>query len=215
MLEIDFADAPGASLRAGASRPGRAPHRSPASSDIVRRSCVLGSAVQCDPRRMSRGREDDPAATRWDWAQVLRWCEIETRRVLGAGARADDAAQEAALRAWRRHRQCRTPHGRRAWAAAIARNEALRLIASERQEAPLAEQVEPAGPGDIDATAERLDVRRALAGLDPAERRLIGLRYWADLTQAEAAERLGLPEGTAKVRLHRLRSTLRKQLAEA
>ncbi len=165
---------------------------------------------------MSRGREDDPAATRWDWEQVLRWCEIETRRVLGAGPRADDAAQEAALRAWRRHRQCRTPHGRRAWVAAIARNEALRLIARERQEAPLAEQVEPAGAGGIDAaTAERLDVRRALAGLDPPERRLIGLRYWADLTQAEAAERLGLPEGTVKVRLHRLRSTLRKQLAEA
>lgn len=165
---------------------------------------------------MSRCCEEDPAATRWDWAQVLRWCETETRRVLGSGARADDAAQEAALRAWRRHRQCRAPHGRRAWVTAIARNEALRLVSRERQEAPLSEQVEPGGSGGVDAaTADRLDVWRALAGLDPAERRLIGLRYWADLTQAEAAERLGLPEGTAKVRLHRLRSTLRGQLAEA
>lgn len=165
---------------------------------------------------MSRCREDGPAATRWDWAEVLGWCEAETRRVLGSGARADDAAQEAALRAWRRHDQCRAPHGRRAWVAVIARNEALRLVSGERQEVPLSEQVEPVGAGGVDATtAERLDVWRALAGLDPAERELIGLRYWADLTQAEAAERLGLPEGTAKVRLHRLRSTLRRQLAEA
>lgn len=165
---------------------------------------------------MSRRREDDPAATHWDWAQVLRWCEVETRRVLGSGARADDAAQEAALRAWRRHRQCQAPHGRRAWVAVIARNEALRLASGERREVALCEQTEPVGAGGVDSTtAERLDLWRALGGLGPAERELIGLRYWADLTQAEAAERLGLPEGTAKVRLHRLRSTLRRQLAEA
>lgn len=155
-------------------------------------------------------------ATGWDWEEVLRWCELETRRVLGPGAAADDAAQEAVLRAWRRHRKCRAPHGRRAWVRAIARNEALRFAAGARDESALSESTEPTGAGGVDAaTAERIDVWRALAVLAPAERKLLGLRYWADLTQAEAAERLGLPEGTAKVRLHRLRSTLRLQLAEA
>ena len=161
-------------------------------------------------------RDDHRAPTRWDWGQVLRWCEIETRRALGASACADDAAQEAALRAWRRHHLCHSIPGRRAWVCAIARNEALRVVASRRVEEPMTERDEPGTPGGVDgATAERLDVWRALAGLEPSERKLIGLRYWADLTQAEAAERLGLPEGTAKVRLHRLRSTLRGQLTEA
>jgi len=41
------------------------------------------------------------------------------------------------------------------------------------------------------------------------------LRYWLDLTQEEAARLLGIPEGTAKVRLHRLRHTLRAELAAA
>lgn len=149
----------------------------------------------------------------WDWAQVMSWCEVETRRVLGAGAGADDAAQEAVLRAWRRHRQCEGSN-RRAWVAAIARREALRVATGGRREVEMTDRLEPSGHGGLDGeTVERLDVRRAIKGLQPAERELLGLRYWADLTQAEAAERLGLPEGTAKIRLHRLRTTLRGQLA--
>lgn len=80
----------------------------------------------------------------------------------------------------------------------------------------MTERDEASSQGGVDSTtAERLDVWRALSELAPSERKLLGLRYWADLTQAEAADRLGLPEGTAKVRLHRLRATLRGQLAEA
>lgn len=165
---------------------------------------------------MTLWRNGRHAAKVWDWEEVLHWCEVETRRVLGLGSCADDAAQEAALRAWRRHHQCHSPHGRRAWVAAIARNEALRVVSGRRPEVEIGDQAELSSPGGVDgATAERLDVWRALADLPPAERELIGLRYWADLTQAEAAERLGLPEGTAKVRLHRVRATLRGQLAAA
>jgi RNA polymerase sigma-70 factor (ECF subfamily) len=166
---------------------------------------------------MKTCRDVDRAAEHWDWGQVLRWCEVETRRTLGVGSSADDAAQEAALRAWRRHDQCHNLPARRAWVTAIARNEALRIAAGTRPEESLSDQMElPAVESGVDTTAPaRLDVWRALAGLAPGERRLVGLRYWADLTQAEAAERLGVPEGTVKVRLHRLRSTLRGQLATA
>ncbi len=163
---------------------------------------------------METCRRADEVAPPWDWEQVLRWCLTETRRVLGSGANADDAAQEAVLRAWRRHRQCRSTAGRRAWTAAIARNEALRVVAAARNEAPISDQAEPSADTG-EGTVERLDLWRALGHLEPAERRLVALRYWADLTQAEAAERLGLPEGTAKVRLHRVRATLRAQLAAA
>ncbi len=162
-------------------------------------------------------RDAERAAEHWDWGQVLRWCEVETRKVLGSGSSAEDAAQEAVLRAWRRRHQCQALPGRRAWVATIARNEALRSLARTRPEESMSDREEqlPASGVMDTAAAERLDVRRAVLALDPQERELLGLRYWADLTQAEAAERLELPEGTVKVRLHRLRSTLRGQLAPA
>jgi RNA polymerase sigma-70 factor (ECF subfamily) len=41
---------------------------------------------------------------------------------------------------------------------------------------------------------------------------VLHLRYAEDLTQIEVARRLGLPEGTVKVRLHRARGRLRRAL---
>jgi RNA polymerase sigma-70 factor (ECF subfamily) len=44
------------------------------------------------------------------------------------------------------------------------------------------------------------------------DRALVWLRYEDDLTQPVIAERLGMPEGTVKVRLHRLRAVLRREI---
>jgi RNA polymerase sigma-70 factor (ECF subfamily) len=41
---------------------------------------------------------------------------------------------------------------------------------------------------------------------------LLALRYEGDLTQEHVARIMGLPEGTVKVRLHRLRARLSTQL---
>jgi RNA polymerase sigma-70 factor (ECF subfamily) len=38
------------------------------------------------------------------------------------------------------------------------------------------------------------------------------MRYGEDLTQTEIAKRLAIPEGTVKIRLHRLRARLRQRL---
>ena len=43
--------------------------------------------------------------------------------------------------------------------------------------------------------------------------RVIGARYFLDLSEAETAEALGLPKGTVKSRLSRALSRLREQLA--
>ena len=53
---------------------------------------------------------------------------------------------------------------------------------------------------------------RALAELSEPDRRLLLARYWQDLTHQEAADLLGMPDGTAKVRLPRIRSRLRPAL---
>lgn len=146
----------------------------------------------------------------WDWDHAHRIALGETRAVLGHGPDAEDAAQEAAIRAWRRRATCRDAPA--AWIRAIARNEALRTAGRRRDEAPLeaaAAVAVAAAPGDSQ------DVRAAVRALDPGDRLLVLLRYWADLTQPEVARAAALPEGTVKVRLHRARRRLGLALGAA
>jgi RNA polymerase sigma-70 factor (ECF subfamily) len=152
----------------------------------------------------------------WDWAGVRALCLREARRVLGPSTIADDAAQEATIRAWRQRARCRTPARPSPWIAAIARREALRSL-SQRREQPLeepdAEGAEDARKVlDLDAA---LDVRRALSRMDGQDRWLLIAHYWQDLPSSELAEQLGVAEVTVRVRLHRLRLQLRKTLVEA
>lgn len=154
----------------------------------------------------------------WNWHDVLRWSSVEARRSLGPGPLAEDAAQEAAIRAWRRRADCLTPEAPRTWVAAITRNEVARVVArAKAHELTLVEELERAlDPGEPDGSPEdRADVRRAVNRLPAEDRRLLGMRYWLDLTQTEVAQRLGIPEGTAKVRLHRARDALRTELVGA
>ncbi len=152
----------------------------------------------------------------WDWARIRALCLREARRVLGATTTAADAAQEAAIRAWRRRAGCRTPAAPDPWIAAIARREALRILA-QRRDQPLADPAEePADAHRQDLDIEdALDVRRALRTMDGQDRRLIVGHYWQDLPNSELAEQLGVAEVTVRVRLHRLRRQLRKTLVEA
>jgi RNA polymerase sigma-70 factor, ECF subfamily len=143
-------------------------------------------------------------------------CVRAARRHVRSDEDAQDVAQDALIRAWRARHTCTDPTAPWAWLAAIARNEALRARAQRRPvPAQEAEQlVDEAAPpcGDHDALDAAIDLRRALTGVQRRDRLLLLLHYEADLTQARAAELLGIPEGTVKVRLHRLRSQLRKRL---
>ena len=97
----------------------------------------------------------------------------------------------------------------------ITRNEAYRAHArrARRQEVGLEEvDAEPVEERAADSIAERLDLRAALAELEPRDRALLEFRYGNDLTQPATAALMGVPEGTVKVRLHRLRSRLRETL---
>ncbi|HVE69451.1 MAG TPA: sigma-70 family RNA polymerase sigma factor [Solirubrobacteraceae bacterium] len=140
-------------------------------------------------------------------------CLREARRVLRDGDDAEEAVQEAMARAWRRRRACANPEAPLGWLLQITRNEALRVLEgrTRRADREVATPVEPEHPGEdpFDALLARLDTRSALAGLRPEERALLHLRYRHDLTQAEMARRLGLPEGTVKVKLHRIRKKLK------
>ena len=129
---------------------------------------------------------------------------------------AEDIAQDALLRAWRRRSTLRDNASRNQWLATIVRNEAFRQRARVRPD-PIAtiETFEGAEDERVVATVERADLHAALKHLNENDRKLLQLRYDEDLTHTAIARRLGIPEGTVKVRLHRVRKKLRRSIDHA
>jgi RNA polymerase sigma-70 factor (ECF subfamily) len=144
----------------------------------------------------------------------------EARRFLTTAHDVDEAVQEALVRAWRRRSTCQGSD-RMPWMRQIARNEALRMLDRRRRrsehelldDATLLERVTDVNATEAqDGLLLRMDVEQAVGCLSIADRQLLALRYERDLSQPEVARMLGIPEGTVKIRLHRLRGRLRKAL---
>ena len=149
-----------------------------------------------------------------EWGAIHRLCLIETRRILGSGARADDAAQEAVIRAWRHWERRSHSDAVVAWVRTIARREAYR-IASRRPRETLTDEIEACSSDDAQVgRIDAVDLRSALRRIDSRDRQLLLARYWQELPHAETARRLGLTEATVRVRLHRLHNQLRTLLRE-
>ena len=156
----------------------------------------------------------EPSA--WDWPALRLRVLPEARRLTGDDHAAEDVAQLALVRAWRHRAACDDPRAPLGWVLAITRNEARRWhtrpAAREIPEDGAGEDVPAGAPWVEDRTLARLDVEQAVQRLSPDDRRLYLLRYTDDLTQTEIARRLSWPEGTVKVRLHRLRRRLATEL---
>jgi RNA polymerase sigma-70 factor (ECF subfamily) len=152
-----------------------------------------------------------------DWDGARGRCLREAQRVLRSPAEAEDAVQEAFLRAWRNRSSCRTPDQPLPWLLQITRREALRTLSLSPHRRGAWEAVGPE-PGSHDLllenAPERLDLMSALAQLAPDDQELLKMRYEDDMTQSTLAEQLGIPEGTVKVRLHRLRVRMKRALEE-
>jgi RNA polymerase sigma-70 factor (ECF subfamily) len=169
----------------------------------------------CEPARTTPHLGLDEGS--WPWDAARRRCLREARRVLGNREDAEEAVQEAFVRAWRKQASCLTPSTPLPWLLQITRNEAIRL--AERRSRRQATEVSEAEPeaifdapsyeSTLDQTLTAVATEQALSSLRPDERRLIRLRYVEDLTQGQVAAALGVPEGTVKVRLHRARARLR------
>jgi RNA polymerase sigma-70 factor, ECF subfamily len=149
----------------------------------------------------------------WDWEEAHRTCLSFAFRYVKTRTEAEDIAQDAMVRAWRKRGTLRNREARRAWLATIVRNEALREFARKRP-APT-DTIELAYGQDDDrvlSMVERADLHAALERLNKRDRQLVRLRYDEDMTQEAIAHRLGIPLGTVKVRLHRVRAKLRRQI---
>lgn len=142
------------------------------------------------------------------------FCFKQALSVLGCPETADEAAQEAIVRAWRHRDSCRKPDQPFGWLRRIAHREAIRAACRRPNEVLVGEprSTQTAGFADEDSLENRLLFRRILGTLSQADQELAWLRYYEDLTCARLAERLGLNEATVKVRLHRLRRRIRQRM---
>lgn len=130
-------------------------------------------------------------------------------------AAAEDVTATAFERAYRKRRHFDPDRGNaRAWLFGIARNAALDELRRRGKQAELAANPVDEG-GVIGAhTAERSELRLVLAAalqsLEPCERELVALKFFAGLSNSEIAAVLGISESNAGTKLHRVVSKLRE-----
>lgn len=159
-------------------------------------------------------------ADQWDWALIRNRCRLEAVRILRRHHDAEEVVQEALIRAWRSGRSCRTPEAPLPWCVQITRHEAFRRI-GRLQAKPFETLdvgltlVDEQARWEQDRALDRIHVGRALQKLSDHERLLIILRYTEGYSHPQIAQRLEIPEATARVRLHRAHKRLRSLLDES
>jgi RNA polymerase sigma-70 factor, ECF subfamily len=117
---------------------------------------------------------------------------------------AEDAVQEASMRAWRKLRNLRPETQMRPWYLAIVANQCRDTVRS-RWWSVIRFDVPPSGmsPGFEDRVTSGEAVRVALRKLAPEHREVLVLHYYLDLPLDEVATISGLPLGTVKSRINR------------
>jgi RNA polymerase sigma-70 factor (ECF subfamily) len=144
-------------------------------------------------------------------------------KFVGRHDEAEDLAQDIFLKIFRALHTFDRRANFQTWLVSISRNLCIDHYRSVRKEREtMARDVDPAalapvsrdrGPhGELESTALRQLIRRALAGLPPALREAVVLRDLQEFSYQEIADRLGLPEGTVKSRINRGRLELARQI---
>jgi RNA polymerase sigma factor (sigma-70 family) len=130
-------------------------------------------------------------------------------------AAAEEVTAAAFERAYRKRNRFDPERGEpRAWLFGIARNAALDELRRRGRQAELtAEPVDlgsPAFEEGAERSERRLAVSAALERLEPRERELIALKFFAGLENREIARVLGVSESNAGTKLHRAMTKLRE-----
>jgi RNA polymerase sigma-70 factor (ECF subfamily) len=150
--------------------------------------------------------------------------------ILKNEAEAEDVAQDTVIKVFQNLDKFRGDSQFRTWVLSIARNEGLgrlRKISNRREDSIDAETDEQSGdftPAILtswrEIPAEALErkelgniLRRAIEGLPEIYRNVVLLRDIEEMDIRESAAALGISEASVKVRLHRARALLQRNLA--
>ena len=139
--------------------------------------------------------------------------------LVGSAQTAEDLVQETFVRLVREAPSYRYPRPFFPWLYTIARNLALKELASayhRHVELGMALPEAPTRESDPEEAVERWeqqhDLQRALAYLSFEQREVLSLRFNQELSVKEAAELLGIPPGTVKSRTFQALQRLRQYL---
>jgi RNA polymerase sigma-70 factor (ECF subfamily) len=136
------------------------------------------------------------------------------RLILRDTGLAEDAVQEALVRAWQQLPSLRDPDRFAAWLHRLVVNA---CADQGRQRRRWSQQVRPipleASIGDeTGSVADREHLERAFGRLKPDQRAVVVLHHYSGFTAAEIAGILEIPEGTARSRLHYATEAMRAAL---
>ena len=128
---------------------------------------------------------------------------------------AQDAMQEAFIRAFDALATCRNPDRFGAWFFRILANQCRNAMARRRDVVAL-EAVDPAGGESADAAVDRSELaaslETALAQLTPEQREAFVMKHVDGRSYEEMAELLGVGTDALKMRVYRARDALRELL---
>jgi RNA polymerase sigma-70 factor (ECF subfamily) len=129
----------------------------------------------------------------------------------GSRPAAEDAVQEALLRAWERSEKGDEIDSLEGWVTTVALNLARSGLRRMRSERRARARLRTSTVGEP-PNADRIDVDRAVSTLPRRQREVAVLRYYLQLDTREVATVLGLNEGTIKSTLFRARVALAEAL---
>ncbi|MBO1330615.1 RNA polymerase sigma factor [Streptomyces sp. VRA16 Mangrove soil] len=151
-----------------------------------------------------------------------RWAPLVRRlagRALGDSAEAEDVVQQVFLAAWRGRGGYRPELGSTAaWLAGITRRRVADALTARTRRHALIELAAARYVPDIatsESVLDRVVVTQELARLPLAQRTVLCLAFYEDLTQPQIAERTGWPLGTVKSHARRGMQRLGTRLAPA
>ncbi|MDQ3512492.1 MAG: sigma-70 family RNA polymerase sigma factor [Chloroflexota bacterium] len=172
-----------------------------------------------DAHLLTSANAGDDAALRVLFERHAPWLAIRLARDLPVDA-VEDVMQETFIAVWRGSSSYRGGPNAGGWVWGIAKRQSAKWYRDHGHRPDMTLLDESFADGrDIAATAaERIDMEHAIATLGPAgsaDRETAQMIFVDDRPIAEVAERLGVPEGTVKSRVHRTRRLLQAALRPA
>jgi RNA polymerase sigma-70 factor (ECF subfamily) len=135
--------------------------------------------------------------------------------LLGSRADAEDAIQEATIKAWQNLEKLKDRVSVRSWFLTIVANQCRSLRRTRWWSTVRVADPEKSEQGPEESVVARTDLERALDGLNQEDRAALFLRYYMDLSLEEVARVLGISFTAARSRVHRAVQRLRLELGEA
>jgi RNA polymerase sigma-70 factor, ECF subfamily len=136
--------------------------------------------------------------------------------ILGNHQDAEDATQDALLRAWSAYASLRSWEDFQAWFDRILVNVCRDRLRRRKivRFLPMSGEHDSPGGDPFQRLINQDEMLRAMTGLDVDLRTVVVLRFWADLPVDEIARRTSTLSGTVKSRLHRALRLMRESLQQ-